>query len=416
MSEPTSYVVVGGGLAGAEAVEAIRAGDADGRITLVGAETRRPYERPDLSKAVLLGKKSAEELYVHDAGWYDEHDVELVLGRRATAVDRDKHTVTLDDGRHLSYDRLLLATGATPRRLNVPGADLPGVLYLRTVEDNQALAAALSGGKSVVVVGAGWIGLEVAAAAREQGLDVTVVEPQPTALYGVMGEAVGEIWAQLHRSHGVDVRTGAQVNAVREEGGRAQGVLLDKGQVISADLVVVGVGAAANLELAEAAGLTDGGGVPVDTRLRTRDADIWAAGDIALADNTWAGRPLRVEHWANAKNQGAFAGRSMTGAEDEWGDPPYFYTDQYDAGMEYWGWADPKVDSVVLRGRPADGSYVVVWLSPQGRVDAAMHVNQWDDSDAVKALVQAKVALDVARFQDEAVALTDLAQDVGGAT
>jgi 3-phenylpropionate/trans-cinnamate dioxygenase ferredoxin reductase subunit len=169
------------------------------------------------------------------------------------------------------------------------------------------------------------------------------------------------------------------------------------------------VGAAPNLELAEAAGLTDGGGVPVDTRLRTRDPNIWAAGDIALAENTWAGRALRVEHWANAKNQGAFAGRSMTGAEDEWGDPPYFFTDQYDAGMEYWGWADPRVDRVVLRGRPVDGSYVVAWLSSDGHVDAAMHVNRWDDSDAVKALVQGKVALDVARFQDDAVPLTDLA-------
>jgi 3-phenylpropionate/trans-cinnamate dioxygenase ferredoxin reductase component len=408
MSDPTSYVVVGGGLAGAKAAEAIRAADADGTVTIVGAERRRPYERPDLSKAVLLGKKSADELYVHDEGWYDEHSVELLLGQRATAIDRDQRRVTLADGRDLSYDRLLLATGASPRRLNLPGADLPGVQYLRTAEDNQALAAALSGGSSVVVVGAGWIGLEVAAAAREQGLDVTVVEPQPTALYGVMGQEVGEIWAQLHRDHGVDVRTGVQANAIREEGGRARGVVLDNGQVVSGDLVVVGVGAAPNLELAEAAGLVDGGGVPVDTRLRTRDPNIWAAGDIALAENTWAGRSLRVEHWANAKNQGAFAGRSMTGSEDEWSDPPYFYTDQYDAGMEYWGWADPRVDTVVLRGRPADGSYVAAWLSQDGNVDAAMHVNRWDDADAVKALVQAKVALDVDRFQDESVALTDL--------
>lgn len=409
MSEPTSYVVVGGGLAGAKAAEAIRAGDADGSVTIVGAERRRPYERPDLSKAVLLGKKSAEELYVHDEGWYDEHSVELLLGQQATAIDRDKQRVSLADGRELPYDRLLLATGASPRRLNLPGADLPGVHYLRSAEDNQALAAALSGGSSVVVVGAGWIGLEVAAAAREQGLDVTVVEPQPTALYGVMGQEVGEIWAQLHRDHGVDMRTGAQANAIREEGGRATGVVLDNGQVVSADFVVVGVGAAPNLELADAAGLTDGGGVPVDTRLRTRDPNIWAAGDIALAQNTWAGRPLRVEHWANAKNQGAFAGRSMTGSEDEWSDPPYFYTDQYDAGMEYWGWADPRVDTVVLRGRPVDGSYVAAWLSQDGNVDAAMHVNQWDDADAVKALVQAKVKLDVDRFRDESVGLTDLA-------
>ncbi len=287
-------------------------------------------------------------------------------------------------------------------------ADLPGVHYLRTAEDSLALVDALGSGKTLVVVGGGWIGLEIAAGAREKGLDVTVVEPQPTPLFGVMGGEVGELWANLHRSHGVDVRTGLQVNAIQESEGRASGVLLDNGQVLAADLVVVGVGAAPNLELAQAAGLAADGGVPVDSRLRTSDPNIWAAGDIALAQNAWAGRPLRVEHWANAKNQGAFAGRSMAGSTEEWADPPYFFTDQYDAGMEYWGWADPRVDRVVLRGRPVDGEYVAVWLSAEGSVDAAMHVNRWDDSDAVKALVQAKVGLDVERFQDTDVPLADL--------
>ncbi len=408
MTEQTSYVVVGGGLAGAKAAEAIREADPDGAITLVGSETRRPYERPELSKGVIGGKKSPDDLFVHDEGWYAEHDVQLLLGTAATGIDRDRQVVTLADGRELPYDRLLLATGATPRELKVPGADLPGVHYLRTAEDSLALVDAISAGQKLVVVGGGWIGLEIAAGAREKGLDVTVVEPQPTPLYGVMGPEVGELWAQLHRSHGVDVRTGLQVNAIDETDGRASGVVLDNGQVIAADFVVVGVGAAPNLDLADAAGLVADGGVPVDTHLRTRDPHIWAAGDIALADNAWAGRALRVEHWANAKNQGAFAGRSMAGATDEWGDPPYFFTDQYDAGMEYWGWADPRVDRVVLRGRPVDGAYVAVWLSPRGTVDAAMHVNQWDDSDAVKALVQGQVALDVDRFTDLDVPLTDL--------
>jgi 3-phenylpropionate/trans-cinnamate dioxygenase ferredoxin reductase subunit len=408
MSEHTSYVVVGGGLAGAKAVEAIRAADPEGSITLVGAEQRRPYERPELSKGVIGGKKAPEDLFVHDEGWYVEHDVELLLGVPATSIDREGRTVTLADGRRLSYDRLLLATGATPRRLNVPGADLPGVCYLRTAEDSLALVDAIGSAKRLVVVGGGWIGLEIGAGAREKGLEVTVVEPQPSPLFGVMGGEVGELWAQLHRGHGVDVRTGVQVNAIAETDGRASGVVLDNGQVIGADVVVVGVGATPNLELAASAGLAEDGGVPVDTHLRTRDPNIWAAGDIALADNAWAGRPLRVEHWANAKNQGAFAGRSMAGSTDEWADPPYFYTDQYDAGMEYWGWADPRVDRVVLRGRPVDGEYVAVWLSPDGHVDAAMHVNRWDDSDAVKALVQGKVALDVDRFTDTDVPLTEL--------
>jgi 3-phenylpropionate/trans-cinnamate dioxygenase ferredoxin reductase component len=408
MSEHTSYVVVGGGLAGAKAVEAIREGDPDGSITLVGAEERRPYERPELSKGVIGGKKSPDDLFVHDEGWYAEHGVALLLGVPATSIDREGRTVTLADGRKLAYDRLLLATGATPRRLNTPGADLPGVCYLRTAEDALALVDAIGSAKRLVVVGGGWIGLEIAAGAREKGLDVTVVEPQPSPLYGVMGGEVGELWAQLHRGHGVDVRTGVQVNAIDQTDGRASGVVLDNGQVIGADFVVVGVGATPNLELAESAGLASDGGVPVDTHLQTRDPHIWAAGDIALADNAWAGRPLRVEHWANAKNQGAFAGRSMAGSTDEWADPPYFYTDQYDAGMEYWGWADPRVDSVVLRGRPVDGAYVAAWLSPDGHVDAAMHVNRWDDSDAVKALVQGKVALDVDRFTDTDVPLTEL--------
>jgi 3-phenylpropionate/trans-cinnamate dioxygenase ferredoxin reductase subunit len=410
MSEQTSYVVVGGGLAGAKAAEAIRGADPDGKITIVGAEERRPYERPDLSKAVIGGKKTPDDLFVHEEGWYGDNSVELLLGVRATGLDRERQVVTLDDGRELAYDRLLLATGATPRQLRVPGADLPGVHYLRTAADSQALVAAIEAGSSVVVVGGGWIGLEIAAGAREKGLEVTVVEPQPSPLYGVMGPEVGELWAQLHRGHGVDVRTGLQVNAIQESDGRASGVLLDNGQIISADFVVVGVGAAPNLELAESAGLTADGGVPVDGQLRTKDPHIWAAGDIALAQNAWAGRPLRVEHWANAKNQGAFAGRSMAGSEDVWAEPPYFYTDQYDAGMEYWGWADPRMDTVVLRGRPAEGSYVAAWLSQDGHVDAAMHVNQWDDSDAVKALVQDKVALDVDRFRDTDVPLTDLSE------
>jgi 3-phenylpropionate/trans-cinnamate dioxygenase ferredoxin reductase subunit len=408
MSEQTSYVVVGGGLAGAKAAEAIRGADPEGAVTLVGAESRRPYERPDLSKAVIGGKKTPDDLYVHEEGWYADNAVELVLGQRATALDRERQVVTLADGRELPYDRLLLATGSSPRPLNVPGADLPGVHYLRTADDADALVAAIGAGSSVVVVGGGWIGLEIASGARDHGLEVTVVEPQPSPLFGVMGPEVGELWAQLHRSHGVDVRTGVQVNAIQASDGRASGVLLDNGQVLGADFVVVGVGAKPNIELAESAGLAVDGAVPVDTRLRTSDPRIWAAGDIALAQNGWAGRPLRVEHWANAKNQGAFAGRSMAGAEDEWAEAPYFFTDQYDAGMEYWGWADPRMDTVVLRGRPADGDYVVAWLSPDGHVDAAMQVNRWDDSDAVKALVQGKVALDVVRFQDDDVPLADV--------
>ena len=407
MSEQTSYVIIGGGLTGAKAAEAVREADADARVTLVGDEGRRPYERPELSKGVLLGKKTPDDLFVHDEGWYAEHDVDLLLGRRATAIDREAGTVRLEDGESLTYDRLLLATGARPRTLNVPGADLDGVLYLRRAEDSDVLVQTLGSIQRLVVVGGGWIGLEVAAAAREKGVEVTVVEPQQTPLMGVVGPEVGEVWAQLHRGHGVDVRSGTQVNALQGDG-RVDGVVLGDGTVLAADAVVVGVGAVPNLELAADAGFATDGGLKVDRRLRTEDPRIWAAGDIALADNAWAGRRLRVEHWANAQDQGAFAGRSMAGATDEWAKVPYFYTDQYDAGMEYRGMADPRTDRLVLRGRPADGEYIAFWLGEDGAVKAGMHVNRWDDASAVSALVKAKAQVDPDVLADVGTDLSDV--------
>ncbi len=402
------YVVVGGGLAGAKAVEAIRGADAEGTVVLVGAEPRAPYERPDLSKAVLTEGKSVDELTVFEDGWWAEHDVELVTGDAAAHLDRSTRTLTLDSGREIGYDRLLLATGATPRTLDVPGADLEGVMFLRHVDDSAKVLAAIERGGSLVVVGAGWIGLEVAAAARGKGLAVTVVEPQDAPLRAALGPQVGALWAQLHRDHEVDVRLGTSVRALTGTDGRVTGVELEGDEHLAADAVMVGVGAAPQVELAEQAGLARDGVVPVDGRLRTTDPHVWAAGDIALAENAWWGGPLRVEHWANAQDQGAFAGRSMTGDASLWAQPPYFFTDQYDAGMEYFGHADPSATEVVLRGDPASGEYVAFWVGSHGRVDAAMQVNRWDDSDALKALVAARAVVAPERLADTERPLADL--------
>jgi 3-phenylpropionate/trans-cinnamate dioxygenase ferredoxin reductase subunit len=394
------HVIVGAGVAGARAAEALRAAGAQGPVVLVGEEPEAPYERPPLSKDLLAGKTARGDLVVHDPAWYAGHDVELRTGRSVLEIDRDERTLLLDGGERLPYDRLLLATGSRPRPLNVPGADLLGVHYLRTVGEAEAIKGAIAEGGPVAVIGAGWIGLEVAAAARSAGLDVTLIETAPVPLFRVMGQQVGEEFAAIHRGQGVDVRTGVKVNALRGgTDGRVEGVELVDGTVVPAAWVMVGVGIEPRTQLAESAGLAVDDGVVVDGTLRTADAHIWAAGDVANAENAWAGRRLRVEHFANANDQGPFAGRSMAGSDEKWAVPPFFWSDQYDVGLEYRGWADPRTAEVVLRGRPADGPWTAFWLE-DGRVAAGLHVNAWDDADAVKALVNDRAAVDPQRLAD----------------
>ncbi|MGY1745539.1 NAD(P)/FAD-dependent oxidoreductase [Blastococcus sp. SYSU D00695] len=364
MSPSDPYVVVGGGLAGAKAAETLRAEGFAGPVVLVGAEPEPPYERPPLSKGQLLGTAAREDARVHPPGWYGEHDVELRTGTRATALDPVAHRVTLDGGEELPYARLLLATGSSARRLPVPGADLAGVRYLRTQADADGLRADLAGGgRRVVVVGAGWIGMEVAAAARVLGNDVTVVEPQPAPLYGVLGPELGDVFARLHRDHGVVVSTGTGVRELRGDSGRVTTVVTD-GPELPADLVVVGVGAVPEVGLAVSAGLQVDGGVVTDAALRTSAPDVHAAGDIASAFHPLYGRPVRVEHWANALNGGPAAARSMLGRPVSYDRVPYFFTDQYELGMEYSGLAGPG-DDVVCRGVPGEGPF-----SPSGSATA----------------------------------------------
>ncbi|GJF30629.1 pyridine nucleotide-disulfide oxidoreductase [Kitasatospora sp. NE20-6] len=402
MEQP--YVIVGASLAGAKAAGALRSEGYEGPLELIGAETELPYERPPLSKGFLQGKTPRGEFDVHPAEWYAEHGVTLRLGTAVTALDPDAHTVTLDDGSRRSFAKLLLATGASPRPLPVPGGDRPDVLTLRSAADSIRLRERLTPGARIVVVGAGWIGLEVAAAARAAEAGVTVLEAAELPLLRVLGPEVARVFADLHRAHGVDLRFGAKVAAV-EDGG----VRLGDGTLVPADTVVVGVGIVPNTGLAEAAGLAVDNGVRTDAHLRTSHPDVFAAGDVANAFHPFYGRPIRVEHWANALNQPATAAKSMLGQDAVYDRVPYFFTDQYDLGMEYTGYAEPGgYDRVVFRGDVAAREFVAFWLA-DGRVLAGMNVNVWDVVDPIRALILGGRPVDEARLTDPDVPLEELA-------
>jgi NADPH-dependent 2,4-dienoyl-CoA reductase/sulfur reductase-like enzyme len=406
-TDPT-YLIVGASLCGAKAAETLRGEGFGGPVILLGSETERPYERPPLSKGYLLGKEDKSVIYVHEEGWYAEQDVDLRLGVTVTSVDPDGRTVTTADGQNVGYDRLLLATGASPRRLNIPGADREGVLYLRTVADSERLAAAFRGGGRVVTVGAGWIGLEAAAAAREAGCEVTVIEPEPTALYRALGSELGEMFADLHREHGVEFRFGESVSEVRGPAGQVGEAVTSSGATLPADIVVVGVGAVPNTGLAADAGLEISNGVVTDAALRTSDSGIYAAGDLANSYHPLLGRRVRVEHWANALNSGPAAARSMLGQDVTYNPVPYFYSDQYDLGMEAAGLPEPgRYDQVLYRGDRPGREFIAFWLAG-GSVVAGMNVNVWDVSDDIQALIRSGKQVDPARLTDPGVPLTEV--------
>lgn len=413
MSEAQRIVIVGASLAGASAAEALRSEGWTGEIVLIGSETELPYERPPLSKGVLLGKDQLEVSQLHDRQWYEDNTIELRLGATVTAIDTSARTVTLDDDSQVGYDQLLLAMGSRVRKLDVPGADLPGVHYLRTASESQALTDAYAAKPRVVVVGAGWIGLEAASAARERGCEVTVIEPQSTALSTVMGVQVGGLFADLHRQHGVDLRFDTGVEGF-EGTDKVTGVRTSAGDVVPADLVVVGVGAQPNTELAEAAGIEvasrdDGSGIVTGPDLSTSAPAVFAAGDIARWDHPLLGRFVRVEHWQNAKDSGAAAAKAILGQDTKYDSIPFFFTDQYDLGMEYAGDV-PRGASyqVVLRGDPGSGAYLAFWLDEERRLLAGMHVNTWGAIDAVQELIRSGKQLDPARLADDSVELAEV--------
>jgi 3-phenylpropionate/trans-cinnamate dioxygenase ferredoxin reductase subunit len=401
-----TFVIAGGGLAGAKAAETLRDEGFDGRIVLVGAEDVLPYERPPLSKEYLRGEAARETIFVHDQAFYAEHEIELRTGVTITALDAAGHAVELADGERLAYDRLLLATGAEPRRLRIPGADLDGVHYLRTVADSDALRARIDAGARFAVVGAGWIGAEVAASARTRGCEVTLVEPLSVPLERVLGAEVGAIYRDVHADHGVALRLGAGAEAF-EGDGRVERVRTSAGELIDCDCVVVGIGVTPRVELATAAGIAVDDGVLADARLRTSDPDVFAAGDIAAVDHSFLEGRVRVEHWANALDQGPAAARSMLDRDAPWDRLPFFFSDQYDVGMEYSGWA-PTWDRVVFRGDPAARELIAFWLRDE-RVLAGMNMNVWDVQDDIQALIRSRAPVDAGRLADPDVPLAELA-------
>ena len=410
MSKQT-FVIVGASLAGAKAAGELRERGFDGRIVLVGAEGERPYERPPLTKDYLQGKSEREKAYVHEEDFYARQDIDLRLGAVAEAIDPGASTVTLAGGESLRYDGLLLTTGAEPRRLTVAGADLGGVHYLRTLSDCDALRERLGSGGHVAVVGAGWIGSEFAASARQAGVDVTVIDPLALPNERIFGPEIGAFYRDVHVAHGVEMVLEDGVEAL-EGNGSVSAVRTANGRRVECDFVVVGVGVVPRVKLAEAAGLTVENGVQVDAALTTSAPNVYAAGDVANAWHPFYERHIRVEHWANALNQGPAAARSMLGDAVSYDRIPYFFSDQYDVGMEYSGYAT-EWDEVVFRGDREGGEFVAFWLA-DGRVVGGMNVNVWDVNEHVQALIRSRQRVSADALRDTDTSLESLAAERAG--
>ncbi|MFD6431413.1 NAD(P)/FAD-dependent oxidoreductase [Streptomyces venezuelae] len=412
-----TFVIVGGGLAGAKAAETLRSEGFTGRVILIGDERDHPYERPPLSKGYLLGKEERDSVFVHEPGWYAQADVELHLGQTVVAIDREAKSVRLGDGAVIHYDKLLLVTGAEPRRLDVPGTDLAGVHHLRRLAHADRLRHVLASlGRDnghLVIAGAGWIGLEIAAAAREYGAEVTVVEAEQTPLHAVLGPEVGQMFADLHAEHGVRFHFGARLTEIAGQDGMVLAARTDDGEEHPAHDVLAAIGAAPRTALAESAGLdlvdrAEGGGIAVDASLRTSDPDIYAAGDVAAVRHPLFGTSLRVEHWANALNGGPAAARAMLGQDVSYDRVPYFFSDQYDVGLEYSGWAPPGTyDQVVVRGDTGKREFIAFWLR-DGQVLAGMNVNVWDVTDPIQQLIRKGVRPDPDALADPSTPLASL--------
>jgi 3-phenylpropionate/trans-cinnamate dioxygenase ferredoxin reductase subunit len=409
MSTEQNFVIVGGGLAGASAAEELRKQGFDGSVTLLASEKHEPYIRPPLSKGYLNGSDGLDAVYVHPSEWYAENHIDVKTGTSATSIDRAAHEVTLSTGEKLPYDKLLLATGSSPRQLPIEGADLAGVHYLRTLDDSEALQAELkAGGKKLVLVGSGWIGMEVGATARTLGNEVTILERDPIPLANALGDELGTLFADYHKEKGVVLRSSLIVDKIVGADGHVNGVALDGGEIVPADLVLVGIGAVPNVQLAKDAGLDVDNGILTDASLKTSDPDIYAAGDVASALHPLIGQRLRSEHWANALNEGPAAARAMLGQEVAFDDIPYFYTDQFDLGMEYSGYGPLTRDAkVVYRGNKDSREFIAFWVAV-GKVVAGMNVNVWDVNEQVQRIIREGAKIDEARLADESVPLEEL--------
>jgi 3-phenylpropionate/trans-cinnamate dioxygenase ferredoxin reductase component len=408
MTEQT-FIIVGASLAGAKAAEELRERGFEGRVVLIGSESERPYERPPLTKDYLRGESERAKTYVHDEDFYAGKEIELRTGVTATKLDPGASKLTLDDGSELEFDRLLLATGAEPRAISVPGADLDNVYYLRTLGDSDALRERLERGSGrVAVVGAGWIGSEFAASARQSGLDVALIDPLALPNERIFGAEIGEFYRDVHAKHGIELMLGDGVDSF-EGNGSVSAVKTASGRTVECDFAVVGIGVVPRVDLAKDAGLEVDNGIVVDERLRANAPNIYAAGDVAAAYHPFFARRIRVEHWANALNQGPAAARSMLGDEAPYERIPYFFSDQYDVGMEYSGYAT-EWDRVVFRGDRDSGEFIAFWLH-QDRVVAGMNVNVWDVNEHVQALIRSRAKIDASALEDGDTPLESLVGD-----
>jgi 3-phenylpropionate/trans-cinnamate dioxygenase ferredoxin reductase component len=404
--ERERHVVIGGGLAAGKAVGELREQGFEGQITLVGDEPELPYERPPLTKDYLRGESPREKSQVHPAAFYAEDDIEL-RHASATSIDTQERRVLLDDGQELGYDALLLATGAAPRRISVPGIELDGVCYLRSLADCDELRERLARGGPAAVIGSGWIGAEFAASARQLGVEVAMIDPAPLPLVRVLGPQIGEVYRDLHREHGVELALGESVVAF-EGDGSVEAVRTSAGRAIGCAFAVVAIGVTPRIELAHAAGIATENGVLVDASLATDAPGVFAAGDLANEEHPFYGQRVRVEHWANALNQGPAAARAMLGQAVSYDRIPYFFSDQYDVGMEFSG-LPGEDDELVFRGNPERREFIGFWHAPDGSVSAAINVNVWDVTDHLQALIRSRAPIDAALLRDEDTPLAEIA-------
>jgi 3-phenylpropionate/trans-cinnamate dioxygenase ferredoxin reductase subunit len=405
MSNQT-FVIVGASLAGARAAAELRERGFDGKVILIGAEPGWPYERPPLSKNYLRGESEREKAYVHPEEYYREHEIELRTETEVSAIDPAAGTVTLSGGEEVSFDKLLLTTGAEPRRIPVAGADLEGIYYLRTMADSEALRERLQTGARLAVVGAGWIGTEVAASARQKGVEVTLIDPLNVPYENILGEEIGAFYRDVHAGQGVNLLLSDGVESF-EGDGRLARVRTTGGRTVECDFAVVGIGVVPRAQLAEDAGLEVGNGIVVDASLKSSNPNIFAAGDVASAWHPFFEQHVRVEHWANALNQGPAAARAMLGDDSGYDRIPYFYSDQYDVGMEYSGHA-PSWDEVVMRGDREGGEFLAFWLKDR-RVIAGMNINVWDVNEQVQALIRSRREVERELLASEEISLEELA-------
>lgn len=403
-----TVLVIGGGLAGARTVEALRGLGHEGRLILVGDEDELPYERPPLSKEYLHGRTAFDTAVVHPERWYDDHRVDLRTATHVRSLDAAAHLATLDDGSTVRFDAAVLATGAAPRHLEVPGGD--AALLLRTRADSDRLRSVLSDGPRVVVVGSGWIGLEVAAAAVAAGCTVTVVERGALPVEHAVGPEMGGLFASLHRDHGVSFLVRREVTEIVTDGDQhVAAVRLSDGRLLEADVVVAGIGVQPRQSLAAGAGLTVTEGVVVDDHLRTSHPDVYAVGDVALAYHPFLGRHLRVEHWANAEHQPAVAAASALGMDRHYDRLPYFFSDQFEMSMELTGFLEPGgYDDLVLRGDVPGLTFCAFWMR-HGHVVAGMSSGVQGAVPQIDRLVRSRAVVDPDALRDEGTSLSDIA-------